>query len=47
LGTVRSGWNISIVIASKAKRSRHGDCGCGFVWIASLPLAMTVRAAST
>jgi len=26
----------SIVIASKATRSRLGDCGGGFVWIASL-----------
>jgi hypothetical protein len=29
------------VIASKAKQSRLGDCGGGFVWIASLSLAMT------
>jgi hypothetical protein len=38
---------ISVVIASKAKRSRLGDCGCGFVWIASLSLAMTAGIAST
>jgi hypothetical protein len=25
---------ISVVIASKAKRSRLEDCGCGLVWIA-------------
>jgi hypothetical protein len=29
------------VIASKAKRSRLGDCGAGPIWIASLSLAMT------
>jgi len=34
---------ISVVIASKAKRSRLEDFGCGFVWIASLSLAMTVE----
>jgi len=34
---------ISVVIASKAKRSRLEDCGCGLVWIASLSLAMTVE----
>jgi hypothetical protein len=33
---------IAVVIASKAKRSRLGDCGGGSVWIASLSLAMTV-----
>jgi len=38
---------ISVVIASKAKRSRLRDCGCDFVWIASLSLAMTVGTAST
>jgi len=32
---------VSVVIASKAKRSRLGDCGYGLVWIASLSLAMT------
>jgi hypothetical protein len=31
---------ISVVIASKAKRSRLEDCGCGLVWIASPSLAM-------
>ena len=34
-----------VVIASKAKRSRLGDCGGGFVWIASLSLAITVGTA--
>jgi len=29
------------VIASEAKRSSFGNRGCGFVWIASLSLAMT------
>jgi hypothetical protein len=37
------GWNRSrVVIASKAKRSRLGVRRGGFVWIASLSLAMTV-----
>jgi hypothetical protein len=44
---MHSSRNISVVIASKATRSRLGDCGCGFVWIASLSLAMTGGAAST
>jgi hypothetical protein len=30
-------------MASKAKPSRLRDCGGGFDWIASLPLAMTAR----
>ena len=34
--------NVSGVIASEAKQSRLGVCRCGFVWIASLSLAMTV-----
>jgi hypothetical protein len=44
---------VSVVIASNpriksgGKRSRLEDCGCGFVWIASLSLAMTVGIAST
>jgi hypothetical protein len=33
---------VSGVIASNAKQSRLGDCGGGFVWIASLSLAMTI-----
>jgi len=33
---------MSVVIASKAKRSRLEDCGSGVVWIASLSLATTV-----
>jgi hypothetical protein len=37
---------ISVVIAIKAKQSRPVDCGCGFAWIASLLLAMTVGIAS-
>jgi hypothetical protein len=32
------------VIASKAQQFRLGDCGGGFVWIASLSLAMTTEA---
>jgi hypothetical protein len=38
---LHSSQTMSIVIASKATRSRLGDCGCGLVWIASLSLAMT------
>jgi hypothetical protein len=38
-----SGRIIFGVIASKAKQSRLGDCGGGFVWIASLSLAMTTQ----
>ena len=34
----------AIVIASKAKQSRLGDCGSRLVWIASLSLAMTTDA---
>ena len=33
-------------MASKAKPSRLGDCDVGFVWIASLSLAMTAEAGS-
>jgi len=47
LSTLLSSRTISIVIASDAKRSRLGDCGCGFVRIASLSLAMTAGIAST
>ena len=39
---------ILVVIASKkTKRSRLGDCGCSFVRIASLSLAMTIGIAPT
>jgi hypothetical protein len=37
---------LSVVIASKAKRSSLGDCGGGLVWIASLSLAMTAGTVS-
>jgi hypothetical protein len=37
---------ISVVIASKAKRSRLWVCGGGFFCIASLSLAMTAERAS-
>jgi hypothetical protein len=38
---MRCGRIVTGVIASEVKQSRLGDCGCGFVWIASLSLAMT------
>jgi hypothetical protein len=43
---VHSSRSIQVVIASKAKRSRLGDCGGGFVWIASLSFAMMAEGAS-
>jgi len=42
-GVTHSSQIASSVIASNAKQSRLGDCGGGFVWIASLSLAMTNR----
>jgi hypothetical protein len=43
---MHSSRNLSVVIASKATRSRLGVRGGGRVWIASLSLAMTVEIAS-
>jgi hypothetical protein len=40
---MRCGRIVTGVIASEVKQSRLGDCGCGFVWIASLSLAMTTE----
>jgi hypothetical protein len=44
---MRSSRIACVVIASKAKQSRLGDCGGGLDWIASLSLAMTAEGAST
>jgi hypothetical protein len=41
-GMTSSRQNMPAVMASKAKPSRLAVCGGGFVWIASLSLAMTI-----